>query len=266
MYRFFAFVRRDALVAASYRTSQMFSLASLIFTVVPVFFVAKAIQPIIAGAISTEGGEYFAFVVTGLATFQLIIPAVSAFPTAVASGIRTGTLEIMLATTTRLPALILGMTGYPFAWHMMRAMVMMFAAVVLGAHFGFERSLVGLFIWIAVALSYLPFGIMGAALILVTRTTGPLPSIVLVGTMFLGGIYYPTHVIPSWLQSLSDVVPMTYGLRAFRRTVIQQAPLSSVAGDLALLALLTVVLLGVSMAALLWALRYARRTGTLAQY
>ena len=112
----------------------------------------------------------------------------------------------------------------------------------------------------------MPFGILGGALLLLTRTTGPLPNAVLVMSMFLGGVYYPTHVIPSWLHSLSTVVPLTYGLRATRQLLSTEAPVAAVGDDLVrLLGLGTALLIG-SMLVLHLALRHARRAGSLVQY
>jgi ABC-2 type transport system permease protein len=84
--------------------------------------------------------------------------------------------------------------------------------------------------------------------------------------MLLGGVYYPTHVIPSWLQLLSGAVPLTYGLRALRRVLAAEIPVAAVATDLLVLVALTVVLLAVSMVAFRLSLSYARQSGSLAQY
>ena len=83
---------------------------------------------------------------------------------------------------------------------------------------------------------------------------------------FLGGVYYPTHVIPSWLHSVSAALPLTYGLRALRRTLLEGWTLAQVLPDLEMLLLFDAVLGMVGVAAFTVALRHARRSGTLAQY
>jgi ABC-2 type transport system permease protein len=98
------------------------------------------------------------------------------------------------------------------------------------------------------------------------RTTGPLPKAVIGLSGFLGGVYYPTHIIPSWLHSISAALPLTYGLRALRRVLLEGAPLRSVAADVAILAAFAVVLCALAMLTFTLALRDAKRTGSLAQY
>jgi len=62
------------------------------------------------------------------------------------------------------------------------------------------------------------------------------------------------------------MIPLTYGLRALRRTLLEGEPLRAVLPDLAILALFVVGLLSVGMIALRVALAYARRVGSLSHY
>ena len=266
MHKLLAFLRKDGLVAASYRTSMVMSVASLLTMVVPVYFIAGALQPIVGDSIASEGGQYFGFLIAGMATYQFVMAAVNALPSAVATGLRTGTFEVLLTTPTRVPTLLLGMTTYPLVWSAIRATVMLAAGLALGANFAFERIPLVLVIWAAISLSYIPFGVLASALLLLFRTVGPLPAVVLTGSMLLGGVYYPTHVIPSWLHHVAGVIPLTYGLRAMRQVLAADVSFGAVAMDLGKLVVLALALMVLSFAVFRAALTHARRAGTLAQY
>src|SRR5690606_31088808 len=108
--------------------------------------------------------------------------------------------------------------------------------------------------------------LIGSAMMLAFRTTGPLPQLVLYVTVFLGGVYYPTQVIPSWIQTVSAYVPASYGLRALRRVLLQGAGLREVLPDVIALSTFCAILSIVGVIALKLSLLYARRTGSLAQY
>ena len=123
-----------------------------------------------------------------------------------------------------------------------------------------------LLILMLIILAYLPFGLLAAALQLAFRTAGPLPSAVLIASSLLGGVYYPTQVIPSWIQRVSEAVPLTYGLRALRETLLEGASFRAVMPDVATLVGFVLLLTALSLFALSEALHYARRSGTLAQY
>ena len=261
-----AIVRRDFLIAASYRTSMAFSVVSLLTVVVPLYFIAQAVQPLAGPAIASEGESYFAFVILGMVAFQFASTGVTAIPAALASSLRTGTFEALLGTPTRLSTLLAGFTAYPFLWTVLRIVALIGVGQILGAGFQLERLPLAILVCVLIAVAYVPFGLLGGALLVLTRTTGPLPTAVLMASMFLGGVYYPTHVIPSWLASVSGVVPLTYGLRALRQLLSTDVSPAAVAADLGYLGMLTVVFLALNAIVLHLALGHARRAGTLAQY
>jgi ABC-2 type transport system permease protein len=261
-----ALLRASALTALSYRLQMVLSLGGVLVTVIPVYFAARALQPLMAPSIAGQGGEYFAFVLVGMAAFQLMVPALSALPGAVGAGIRSGTLEAMLATPARLPALLGGLVAYDLAWAAARAGVLLAAGVAMGATLAWGHVPAAVVILLLLVVAHLPVGVLGAALVLAFRTTGPLPKLVLTASVLLGGVYYPTQVVPAGLDRLAAAVPLAYGLRALRRTLLDGAPLASVAGDVAVLAAFAAVLAAASALLFNAALAHARRAGTLAPY
>lgn len=266
MPRILAFVRQDFRTALSYRLNSLFSIGGLLATVVPVYFIANALQPFMARSIQSEGGEYFGFVLLGMVGLRLAIAGVGSLPGTFWSAIRTGTLESLFVTPVRPPTLVVGMMAYGLLWAAAEAAVLFAVGLALGVRIVGAQAVMAAAILVLITLAYVPFGIFGAALLLLFRTTGPLLNGVIVGSAMLGGIYYPTHVIPTWIGQLAAFVPLTYGLRALRQLLLADQPLSAVAGDLAMLAAFATVLLAASWWAFDAALRHAKRTGSLNQY
>lgn len=266
MSRVLALARAGFLTDASYRVGMLVSLAGLVATTVPVWLIARAMQPLMADSIRAQGGEYFGFVLLGMMATYFIATACNAIPGAVASGVRSGTLEALLATPTPLPVLLAGLAAYPLLWTLLRAIVLLGAGAALGARFAWGGAAGGVLILGLIVLAYLPFGLIGAALLLAFRTTGPLLQGVLVVSMLLGGVYYPPEVVPGWIRPAADLVPLGYGLRALRMTLLEGAPPGAVAADVAVLVAFAAGWMTIGAGALLLSLRYARRTGTLAQY
>lgn len=266
MYKVLTLLRANWVAASTYRVGVMVSLFGLLATVVPLYFVANALQPTMANAIRTEGGQYFGFVLVGMIAFSFLGAAMNALPTAISSGIATGTLEALLCTPTRLPTILAGLISYQLMWVVVRTLVLLLAGSLLGASFVWGHALVGLGILCLIVIAYLAIGILAAALVLAFRTSGPLTRAVLTLSVLLGGVYYPTRVIPSWIERISDVIPLTYGLRALRGTFLGGAPLRTVLPDVLVLALFAAGLLLISAWAFLTAFDYARRAGTLSHY
>jgi ABC-2 type transport system permease protein len=266
MTRIAALARASWITFASYRFELLMSVAALLVTVVPLYFVAGALQPVMAHAIQQEAPTAFGFILVGMATLALMSTAVTALPQQIAQGIGTGTLEALLATPTSLPALLLGMVAFNVEWAAIRTAIFVAAGWVLGAHLVLGGLALAAGILVLLVAVHLAIGLCAAALVVAFRTAGAIPKGVLFASGLLGGVYYPTHVIPSWLQAASALLPLTYGLRALRRVLLQGAGLTAVATDVAILAGFGVVFAIVGGAALRTALRYARSHGTLAQY
>lgn len=250
----------------SYRVRMVYTLVGVVVSVVPLFFVAGAVQPVMADAIAAEGGQAFGFLLVGLAAVGMVTVAVVTLPRAIGSGVATGVLEALLATPTRLPRLLAGLGMFDVAFALLRTVVTLGIGWALGANLQTGGVLPGFAILVLITLAHVPFALMSSALVLAFRTTGPLPQGVLLVSTLLGGAYYPTHVIPSWLESVSTFVPLTYGLRALRHVLLEGLPLSAVVPDLLALVGSGLGLLAAGSACMALALRYARRNGTLAQY
>lgn len=261
-----ALIRAAWLSELSYRMNMIFSLASLLTMVVPLYFVATALQPTMATRISAESSQYFAFVLVGATTYTFIAACTSALPSALASAIGKGTLEAFLGTPTNWGTLFIGMSGYNVLWALVRATVMIAMGMALGAQLA-PHGLVPLtLIVFLLVLAYGAVGLIGAALLLRYRTTGPLLNGVLTGSALLGGVYYPTYVIPSWLQQLSKAMPLSYGLRAARQVALLGQPFHAVSHDVIILALYVTALLPAGILCVAVSLHYARKSGTLGHY
>ncbi len=261
-----ALMRASWLAAASYRLGLVISLVGFAIGFVPMFFVANAIQPIVADSISGESDRYFSFLVFGLMAQSIVTAAASTLPVAIAGSISSGTFEALLSTPVSVFRLVVGLCSYSVCWSLFRGALMVAGAALFGAHIfwgGIPLSILSMALLMA---SYFAIALVAAALILVFRTSGPLVTGVLMVSSLLGGVYYSTTAIPSWIQTLSQFVPLTYGLRAVRRVLLTGATLGDVWSDLAALALISLVLVVAAGVMFQLAMRHSRRAGTLAQY
>jgi ABC-2 type transport system permease protein len=219
-----------------------------------------------ARSIAAEGGQYFGFLVVGMIMISMVNACVNVLPIEVGGAIGTGTLEALLATPTPVGTIIIGLSGFNLVWTGARALVLLAAAWALGATVQWSHAGSTLLIVLLVLVCHLSFGAIDAAFVIAFRTAAGLPRMIVAASIFLGGVYYPTTVIPSWLQDMTSLVPLTYGLRAIRRVLLEGASLASVGPDVGALALFALAFLLAGSLAIRLALAYGRRAGTLAQY
>ncbi|MFN8580733.1 MAG: ABC transporter permease [Gemmatimonadaceae bacterium] len=251
----------------SYRMQMATSLASLLLTVVPVYFVANALQNTMAGAIAREGTQYFGFLLVGTVTLSLVTTAVSTLPQAVSGGIASGYFEMLLMSPAPRLRVLIGLSAYGILWTMLRGVLTLLAGWVLGARLALSGVPAAVLILAVIVVAHWAIGLFGTALVLAFRSMGPLPQVVLFVSALFGGTYFPTSQIPSsWLQTVSAVTPLAYGLRALRRVLLDGQPLSGVLADFGVLLGMCVVLLVISAFAFSRSLNYAKRQGSLNLY
>lgn len=266
MRKVLAIARANWLTALSYRMQTFISFMGLFAAIVPLYFISRALQSTMGGVIRGEATDYFGFLIVGLVAFSFVRTAVGAVHKSLSSEISTGSLEALISTPTSVPVLLMGMASQGLTMNVVRAVLVLLIAWLLGAHIVWSHAPAGALIMALIVASYVPFGIGAGALVLAFRTTGPFPGLVLGVSVLLGGVYYPTRAIPPWLEPISGLVPLAFGLRSLRRSLLEGAGLAASAADLSILIGLTLAMLAASLVAFSWSLRYARQAGTLAQY
>jgi ABC-2 type transport system permease protein len=174
--------------------------------------------------------------------------------------------EMLLMSPARRTSLLVGLSAYGILWTILRGLLTLAAGWLLGARIAWASLPGALIILVLIVATHWAVGVIGTALILAYRTMGPLPQGVLVLSALFGGTYYPTHVIPSWLQNLAAFTPLAYGLRALRGVLLEGKSLTAVGHDLLILLAVCVGLLGAAALAFNAALGHARRVGSLNLY
>jgi ABC-2 type transport system permease protein len=82
----------------------------------------------------------------------------------------------------------------------------------------------------------------------------------------IGGVYFPITVMPAWLQFLAKFLPITHAIRAMELAVYKGYTVSQLTKEIGFLLLFSFLLLPLSFASFKYALKKARRQGSLIQY
>jgi len=251
----------------TYRTRTLVSVVSVLLAVVPVYFIAGALQPLAAKAIASESSEYFTYLIVGSVASFVIAEAVSAIPSLVNGYITSGTLEQLLTTPMRWPSLIGGLSTYGFGWVAVRALVLLVTAWIWATStIAWPRLLEFTAIMALLGAAYLGVGLVAGALVLAVRSPLFIPQAAGTLSALLGTVYFPSSVLPPAFAPLSSWVPMTPALRAARQILLLDQPLIAVLPDLFKLVAWAALSLVVGGGCFHLALQHARRSGTLTQY
>lgn len=265
-----AFLRRDAKIAISYRLQFIFQVASVMSVSITFFFVSIMLRKVEGGieALEGYGGRYFGFVLIGLAFSSYLDAALRMLAQAIRQAQMTGTLEAMLATRTPVGAVVAGSALYTLAFSTFRmALFLGFGSLLLERQRLFWDAWPGALSVLALTvIATLALGIFAAGFIVWFKQGDPVTGAIAGLSWLLSGILYPTEIFPRWVQGMADWLPMTHTLRAMRLALLTGAGPEAYVDSLRFLGVFGA--LGVPLA-LVWfrfAVGRARKAGSLAKY
>ena len=114
--------------------------------------------------------------------------------------------------------------------------------------------------------SFVSYGIVSAAFMIVFKRSDPVIVFISQIALVFSGVFFPIEIFPTWLRIISYLLPFTYALRALRGALMGGSSLADMALDVAILLGFAVVLIPLSIWALRYAIRRMKDTGELAHY
>jgi len=262
-----AFLIRDYYTEISYRTSFWVSIGGIFFNVLVFFFLSEFINAATNTVLDETNGDYFSFVLIGVAFGSYFGVGMNSFARALRLAQTTGTLEAMMMTPTSVPAIIIGSASWSYVFTTFRVVVyLLIGTLLLGVSFSganYAAALTGLLLAI---ISFASIGIISAGIIMVIKRGDAVTGLISGLANLVGGVFYPVAILPSGLQFIAKLLPITYALRLMRQALLGGATWSELAPDFLALIIFCIVLFPISLLVFRYAVQRARLEGTLAHY
>lgn len=261
-----AFLKRDFLVATSYRTAFVMQLASILLGVPFIFFISKFLGNSGSGALSEFNDNYFAFLLIGVALTDYLTVSLSTFNTSIRENQMMGTLEIIMLSPTSVPALVICSSLWGFCFTTMRFCMYLFGGLIFGMDIGNANLLSAAIILLLSIVSFSSIGILIASITLIIKRGESLTVAVSGLSVVLGGVVFPTRTLPPWLESLGQFLPFTHALQAMRLAMLQGMSLVEMLPRLSVLFVFAFILAPASLLLFRLALHHTKVRGSLSTY
>jgi ABC-type multidrug transport system permease subunit len=261
-----AIFRRDVIVALSYPGNFALSWLGIIVEVVVAWYISRLIPPspsFSPGGLVAVG--YFQYIAVNAAFVRFQTAALNSFSESIRDAQLTGTLEMVLATPTQLPTLILSSAAWSFTYAILQTAVYLAIAAGFGLDLSHVNLLTALVFLILSISAVSPLGVLAASLAMVIKKTGPVEWISTASATLFGGAYLPLKRLPIAVQTIGWILPITHSLNGFRAAAAG-VPLSGVASDAIWLLVASLILMPFSLWIFARSVGKARVDGTLAMY
>ena len=261
-----AFVRRDLLIAWSYRLAFFTDVVNMAAQAFLFSLIGQLVEPEQLPKYGGTHATYMEFVAIGMVLSFVIALLLSRVAGAIRQEQVIGTLESLLVTPTRTATIQIGSAAFEFLWIPIRASLFL---LVIALGFGLDFDPGGILPSLVLLFAFLPFvwglGLVSAgAMLTFRRGVGAGAAAMLLG--FSSGAFFPIELLPAWLDWLAVVNPIAIALDGIREALLGGAGWAGAGAAMVTLVPLAALSLGIGVVAFRLALRRERRLGTLGLY
>jgi ABC-type polysaccharide/polyol phosphate export permease len=261
-----AFLRRDFLIAASYRLSFVAEFVNVIVGVAMFSLVGRMVDLRVLPSYGGVQPTYMEYVATGLVLGAFVQIGVRRVTEAIEQEQTRGTLESLLITPTSAPTILVGNVVYDLVYVPIRTVLTLLVIVVV---FGLRYQASGFPAAAVFLLLFIPFvwgvGMISAAMQLTFRRgAGVFTAFITLFTVG-SGAYVPVSLLPGPAAQLAPYNPVGVASYGMRESLLAGG-WSAVDGRLLALPILSAVALLAGIVILRLAMCRERRLGTIGLY
>jgi len=260
------FIKRGYLLQMSYKFDFFLRIFFMLFNILTYYFIAKMMGDAAAKYLEPYGGDYFSFVLIGMAFSGYLMISLRSFSESVRDEQMMGTLEAMMVTPTSTSTIIALSSLWSFIFASFRVLLYLIIGILLGVDMTHANVLGALIILVLTIVCFSSIGILSASFIMIFKRGDPINMLLMGSSELFGGVLFPIEVFPGWLQNISHILPITYSVSGMRHAILQGYSLGSLAPDILTLALFSIILLPLSLYVFDRSVLKVKAEGGLVQY
>jgi ABC-2 type transport system permease protein len=262
-----AFFKRDAIVALSYRTAFVAQLLGNVLLLVIFYFIGGLISAGDSPALAPYGGSYLAFLLIGLALADCVGVSLTTFAAQIREGQLTGTLEATLMSRVPLPLILIYSSLWGYFFSALRfVLYLVVGAYLYGVNIGHANLPTAAAIFGLTVVCFAGVGIAWAAVVMLIKRGEAVLTIVSVAVILLSGVLFPREVLPPVFQAIGEVVPLTPALDGMRAAILRGDGVTTLGPVLLRLGLFAAVFMALGLLAFGRAVGLAKERGSLLEY
>jgi ABC-2 type transport system permease protein len=262
-----AFFKRDAMTAISYRISFAVQLLGNFLILGLVYFIGKTIGSQPVPALRPYGGSFLAFLLIGIALTDCAGVSLTAFAREIREGQLTGTLEATLMSPVRLPVILIYSSIWSYCFSAFRfALYLAIGSLLYGVSLDHANMPAAIILFLLTIACFMGIGILWSSVVMVVKRGEAIITSLGYVVLILGGVLFPSAVLPRWLQNVSEFVPLKHALDGMRLALLKGSDTVQLAPIILKLAAFAVVLLPMGLISFSMAVRAAKQNGSLTQF
>ena len=264
---FYDFLKRDFLIAVSYKFPFFIQFIGIFFSMFIFFFVSKLVGSGQNNLLAKYSGNYFSFLLVGIAFSDFFLNSINSFSEEIRKGQLFGTLEALLTAPISITRIVIYSSVFNYLFSGMRFFLyFLFGKLFFDVSFGNINISCLAAVLILSLLSFWGIGMISATFVIIFKQGSPIKWLLGPATGLLGGIFYPLEVLPESLRHLAYLLPITHSVEAIRLLLFKNADFYDISFNIISLTLLSVLLFPLGIYLFKLGLNIAKRQGSLLHY
>jgi ABC-2 type transport system permease protein len=256
-----AVLKKDAITALRGRNGIIFLVLAQIGQFATFYYLARAVGP----QFRPEGMPYFLFLLVGTGFYTFLLSGIHSFLRTVEESQQTGTLEVLLTTSTSAPILVALNAMSAFTTGVLQFVIYVGVGIFLFAP-AMHANVVGCVLIFALSISItFAVGLFAAGLQIFIHKGSAMLWLLGSGAWLMSGTLFPVAALPRTAQIAAFCIPFTHSLTGMRLALLAgNAP--GLFHEIIVLACFSGLLLPTGVAFFSWTVKQARQNGTLSFY
>lgn len=256
-----AVLKKDSTTALRYRNAFVFSAVAQGAQLATFYYLARAVGP----QFRPDGITYFLFLVVGTSFYTFLLAGIHGFLRTIQESQQSGTLEVLLTTSTSAPVLVALNALSSFAAGLFQFVLFVALGIFIAAPAIHPNIPACILVFAFSILITFALGLFAAGLQISIHKGSAVLWLVGSGAWLLSGALFPTSALPRTVKLISQLVPFTHSLSGLRLALLAGNSMD-LTREVELLALFSVLLVPAAVAFFSWMVREARQNGTLSFY
>lgn len=256
-----AVLKKDAITAVRYRNGFVLSSLAQVAQLATFYYLARAVGP----QFHPEGMPYFLFLLIGTGFYTFLLSGTHSFLKTIQESQQTGTLEVLLTTSTPAAVLVSLSALSAFGDGLLQFLIYLGAGILLFAP-ALHVSVAGCVLAFGFSvLSAFAIGLFAAGMQISMHKGSAVLWVLGSGAWLMSGTLFPVAALPKPVQMVSYFIPFTHSLAAMRMAVLGGS-FAGVAREVEILAVFALFLVPAGVLFFSRMVRQARQNGTLSFY
>lgn len=237
--KFFIFLIKDIHLNMNFKYSLLFQFISPLFFLTIFFFISKYISEISG----TRGTDYFLFVSLGICMIDILSNIVGSQAREIVNMKASGVIEEIIFLDNNINSTLIAVSAYSVFVSMVKLIVYIFFISLFNGSFIIPIENIFLFFmtFLALVISFISMGIIAGIYALRFHKIGFIPAGFLVVSIVFGSAYFPSEILPNYIQKISYLTSFSFGIENLRLLLDQNVDVKATLYNIVFILMLSVI-------------------------